>query len=117
MSTDQGFEASEFRCEVMPERDLVRVVPVGELDIATAPVLRHEVEELIDAGFKQLVLDLRETTFMDSTGLAILMHFHEATRRDDMTLSIIPGPPQIEKLLTLTGVADQLTLIRDDPHS
>jgi hypothetical protein len=46
-----------FRCEVMPERDAVKVRPVGELDMDTAPVLDAQMRELRDSGFRRLVLD------------------------------------------------------------
>ena len=52
-------EFEPFRIDVEPERDSVRVAPVGELDIATVEKLRAEVDRLRESGFTDLVLDLR----------------------------------------------------------
>ena len=62
-----------FRVDVHPERDSVRVVPVGELDTATADELQTKLCELREAGFDRVVLDLRELEFLDSTGLRLLV--------------------------------------------
>ena len=47
----QSFETmAAFQVNVEPAREVVRVKPVGELDLATAPVLREQVDELRAAG-------------------------------------------------------------------
>ncbi|HEX5618355.1 MAG TPA: STAS domain-containing protein [Solirubrobacteraceae bacterium] len=46
----------------------------GELDIATVPVVRERLGTLIEAGARRLVVDLRDVSFMDSTGLAAFIH-------------------------------------------
>jgi hypothetical protein len=45
--------------EVEPEREAIRVRPVGSLDMAPTPNLRAQVEELRDAGFRSLIVDAR----------------------------------------------------------
>ena len=66
-------EFEPFRIDVEPERESVRVAPVGELDIATVEKLRAEVDRLREAGFTDLVLDLRGVRFLDSTGLRLVL--------------------------------------------
>jgi anti-anti-sigma factor len=56
---------------VQPERDVVRVCPRGEIDIDTVGAVRSQLDELVGAGFTRVVLDLRDTTFLDSTGLRL----------------------------------------------
>ena len=46
----------------------------GELDMATAPELRTRLTAAIDGGATAIVLDLRPVTFMDSVGLAAVLH-------------------------------------------
>ena len=45
----------------------------GELDIATAPLLEDAFEVAVGSGADRIVLDLRATTFIDSTGLRVLL--------------------------------------------
>jgi anti-anti-sigma factor len=69
-----------FHCEVQPERQAVRVRPVGEVDLATVGVVEAHLAELASAGFKQLTLDLRAVSFLDSTGLRMILQWDASTR-------------------------------------
>jgi len=61
------------------------VVLLGELDMDSAPDLQHVLEELIAGGPPEIVLDLSNLDFMDSSGLAVLIscrqRLHEKGRR------------------------------------
>jgi hypothetical protein len=52
----------------MPERDSVRVVPVGELDLATVPILEARSPELREAGARPVLRGVRGLLFIDSVG-------------------------------------------------
>ena len=47
----------------------VRVRPRGEIDLATVDSIRRHIDQCVAAGNERVVLDLRDVTFMDSTGL------------------------------------------------
>ena len=53
--------------------EIVTVAPEGRLDAFSAPKFREKVQNLLDNGFKYLVLDLSKTPFMDSAGMAALV--------------------------------------------
>jgi anti-sigma B factor antagonist len=98
------------------QRDRATVVSVsGELDLVTTPMLEAELERAGGARAQRLILDLRRVSFMDSTGLSLLVkaqHRADATPRQ---LAVVKGTEQVLRLLKLTGVADRLTLI-DTPE-
>jgi len=96
--------ATPFRVDVHPERDVVRVVPVGELDLATAGVLEHELHELRSAGFDRVVLDLRELTFIDSSGIRVVLAEHRFADTSNHEFSLISGPPAIQRALEICGL-------------
>ena len=100
--------ALPFRVEVHPERDVVRVSPVGELDLTTVGAVDEQIAELRSAGFGHVVLDLRELTFMDTTGLQLVLALDSAARADRLDLSLVQGPPAVERLFDLCGVLDRL---------
>jgi anti-sigma B factor antagonist len=112
VSNADGLEELEpFRIEVEPSRDVVRVVPVGELDLATIDTLRQEVDRLHEAGFNRLVLDLRRLRFMDSTGLRLVLEIDAGSRSDGWDFSLVRGPQAVHRLFEVTNVTDRLDFV------
>jgi anti-anti-sigma factor len=97
-----------FAVDVRPDRRRVIVAPRGELDLATAGDLEAELDALVEAGFHELVLDLRALSFIDSSGLSLIVG---QAGRPDVTLRIIDGPPAVARLFELTGVYDRLRFL------
>jgi anti-sigma B factor antagonist len=91
--------STPFRVDVHAERDIVRVAPVGELDCATVAQLQAQISELRASGFDHLVLDLRGLTFMDSSGVALILDEHLSARRDGREFVLINGAPPIQRVL------------------
>jgi anti-sigma B factor antagonist len=116
-STPGALPPSQFHVDVRPHRDVVQLVPVGELDLATVDELRGQLDELINAGFRRMIVDLRELKFIDSTGLALLVRYYRAAQHDGWQLSIIQGPPQIRRLFELTGLLDTLPFAQLAPDA
>ena len=106
-----------FRCEVVPGHGQVRVIPIGELDLATGSILDRTLRELVASGFDRLVVDLRRLAFMDSSGLRLLLRCDEAARRDGTELSLIAGPPAVQRVFQATGLLDRLTFVDPPPGS
>jgi anti-sigma B factor antagonist len=101
---------NEFNVETSGDEHVTVLTVTGELDLATSPALEAELERA-STGPELVILDLRGVSFMDSTGLSLLVkaqrRAHEARRR----LAVVKGGAQVQRLLTLTGVAERLTLI------
>ena len=108
MSLDPQLHHS-FRCELEPERERVRVRPIGEIDIATAPVVEAHLAQLEAAGFKQVTLDLREVCFLDSTGLRMILEWDARARADGFSFSLVAGPPTVQRLFELTNTTELLS--------
>jgi anti-sigma B factor antagonist len=102
-------ELAPFRCEVVPDRAVVQVRPVGELDLATVPLVDAQLAELWSVGFSSLVLDLREVSFLDSTAVRMLLTWHLNSATDGMVFGVIAGPPTVQHVLEVAGVAERLT--------
>ncbi len=75
----------------------------GELDLATAPRLKKALGEMLRAGFAQLVVDLAQVTFMDSTALGVLIG---ANRSLDVgsRLAIVCTDPNVLRIFELSGL-------------
>jgi anti-sigma B factor antagonist len=98
-----------FRVDVEPERERVRVIPHGELDLATVSELDARIDELRSRGFATIVLDLRQLTFMDSTGLRLLLRLDAEARADGFHFAILECEGPVRRLLELTCVDEQFT--------
>jgi len=55
------------------------------------------------------VLDLRGVTHLDSTGMRLLMKWHQRSADDGIVFAVIPGPPVVQRALEAAGLADRLT--------
>ena len=97
-----------FHVDVKPERDQVTVAPRGELDMATVGVVDRELRRLHETGFATIVLDLGGLSFMDSSGLHLVMRWAAEASRDSFRFELEPGQPQVQRLFELTAVKDEL---------
>jgi anti-sigma B factor antagonist len=103
--------AVEFRVDVVPEPGGVRLCPVGEIDIATIGRLRESLDEAVAAGADRLVLDLRGTTFLDSTGLHFAVGAQAWALQNGAEFSIIPGPPAVQRTFDLARLTAELPFV------
>ena len=102
-----------FRVDVEPERDVVRICPVGELDLATVDEVRGRIEELKAAGVRRVVLDLRGVTFMDSTGVWLALQENASARADGWDFTLIDGRPEVARVVELAGVRERLPFVSE----
>jgi anti-sigma B factor antagonist len=100
-----------FECRVVPDRDAAHVKPVGELDIATIGVVDERLRELRSAGFSTLVLDVGSITFIDSTGIHLLVRWSQEASQDGFAFSLAGRSEPVERVLSLTGLRDRLAFL------
>lgn len=100
--------------EIGHEKDRVVLSLRGELDLASAPLLQSEIESSQITTATTVVLDLQELTFIDSTGLRVLLRAHERSRESGQEFAVTRGSQQVQRLLSITGVDSHLRII-DSP--
>jgi anti-anti-sigma factor len=84
----------------------------GELDVSTVADVRGAVDPLLaDATVHDVVLDLRELTFMDSSGVRLLLAIELETRGDGHALALVAGPPEVHRVLEITRLAQRFRYI------
>ena len=86
----------------------------GELDLVTAPDLEDTVAALCLEGAGELVLDMRQVAFIDSSGLRTVLASVDMCRLHRCELMILPGRGACRRLFELTGVIDDLPLSEAD---
>ena len=83
-------------------RTVVQVV--GEIDVYTAPQLRERLDQEIEAGRHDLVVDLSGVSFMDSTGLGVLVGRLKQIRLNDGSMKLVCAHDRVLKVFVITGL-------------
>lgn len=93
---------------VVGGRTVVQVV--GEIDVYTAPQLRERLDREIEAGRYDLVVDLSDVTFMDSTGLGVLVGRLKQIRLGDGSMRLVCTSDRVLKVFVITGLDKVFTI-------
>src|SRR5699024_6056791 len=87
------------------DRSPYRIIEVGgEIDVYTAPSLREAVVEAVDKGHVQLIIDVENVDFLDSTGLGVLVGALKRVRSEDGSLDIVCTHARLLKIFEITGL-------------
>jgi anti-sigma B factor antagonist len=78
----------------------------GEVDVYTSPLLQERLVEVLRDGSPKIVLDLSGVTFLDSTGLGVLITGLKRCRSADGDLVLVTAQPNVLKVLEITGLND-----------
>jgi anti-sigma B factor antagonist len=97
------------------ERDGIPTLRVaGEIDIGSVGPLEAAVAREEERAPELLVIDLREVTFMDSTGLNLLVTAHKRARERGGNVRVLYSPGSIDRFFQLLGIQHFLDVTRDD---
>jgi anti-sigma B factor antagonist len=106
---DAGFDVA-----TQPDAEGATLTVSGEIDVATSPTLRRELHAILDAGASHVVIDLSATTFIDSSGLGVLVgalkRLREANGNGHQTLVLTGLQPAVRKVFEITGLNTLFTI-------
>ncbi len=83
----------------------------GEIDLFTAPELKQVLAESIEAGRIRIIVDLTETTFLDSTALGVLIGAVKRLRSRHGALAMVNVDENIAKTFEITGLDQIFTIV------
>ena len=87
---------------VRPDGPYPVLVVAGEIDVFTAPLFKQAVVNLVAEGHRHLFLDMREVSFMDSSGFGALLGATKRLRPEGGSLNLIGCNKTIQRMLHLT---------------
>jgi anti-anti-sigma factor len=101
----------DFRCGVVPAPGMVTVCVAGDVDMATAPDVREALQR---AGESEgdIVLDLARCTFLDSSGLAVIVEANRQTRAAGRRFALRAPGSRVMQLLDVTNLRDEIEVER-----
>lgn len=79
----------------------------GELDVSCAENLKRELNEKIDEKISDVVLDMSDLQYIDSTGVGIIVGIMKRLKAEDKKISIKNPKSNVKKIFSITGL-DQL---------
>jgi anti-anti-sigma factor len=97
-------ELGQLKMRSEREGEIHTICLIGELDLATADDVEAELKRVETTDASAIVLDLSELTFMDSTGVRLLVTAHARSRADADRLTLLRGRPAVQRVMELSGV-------------
>ncbi len=95
--------------QVGDDRTLVTLS--GELDASTATLLYDQLSDLEMQDVEHVVLDLAKVSFMDSTGLSVIVTEHKRLQHSGGSLTIFAPPSSVRRLFEITGLDAILDIV------
>ena len=84
--------------------DTVVVVLTGEVDLYTAPQLEHELKRAVEESAEHIVVDMTQTTFIDSTTLGVLVGCLKRLTPSGRRLALVIADTSIRRVFDITGL-------------
>jgi len=82
----------------------VLVTATGEIDSTSSPVLRQRLDAVLDGGVRELCVDLRGVTFLDSAGLCVLAAAHRRSVGLGVRMRVLASSRAVIRPLEITGL-------------
>jgi anti-sigma B factor antagonist len=107
-----------LEAETVEEQGLVRLLLRGELDLSTANKAEEELRRAESTEPALLVLDLSGLTFLDSTGLRLIVTADRRARDEGRRLAVVKGPETVQRVFTITRLDERLEMLEQgaDPN-
>ena len=103
-------DAANFRVDTTPGDGRADLVVAGEIDIATAPLLRSDLHRIIQSGVSEVTIDMAGVDFIDSAGLGVLIGAVGRLRERGGRLVLRHLQPAPRKVIDITGLQDVFEL-------
>jgi anti-sigma B factor antagonist len=110
MPDPQAVAGPSLEVQVAEDADTTRLIFRGELDLVSAAEVKEHLERAMRDGVAQVVVDLCELTFVDSTGIALFV----MAKREDAQGRLRFHPSNtaaVRRVLAVTGVDEALGLV------
>ena len=99
--------------ETKQGQGLVRLVLRGELDLSTVDKVESELATLEAGDERLVVLDLTGLTFLDSTGLRLMVTADQRAQKDGRRFVIVKGPETVQRVFSITKLDETLEMVDD----
>jgi len=89
------------------------IVLTGELDLSTVDKVEHELQRIEGERPGTVVLDLSRLTFLDSSGLRLIVSADQRARQANGRFVVVRGPDTVQRVFSITHLDEQIELVDD----
>jgi len=82
----------------------------GEIDVYTAPKLKEKIIPLTEQEGNKVKIDLKNTYYLDSTGLGVFISAYKSTKKNNSELRLIHVQDRVLRLFKVTGLHEIMNL-------
>ena len=82
----------------------------GEIDIQTSPLLQEQLTKVLETGVSSVSVDLSDVSFLDSTGLSVLIAGLKRCQEAGGELHLVAPRPNVLRVLEITGLTESFHL-------
>lgn len=107
-------DRDDFICEVAHGAERATISLSGELDMSNVGEVEGPLSDVTRLGFREVVVDLRRLTFLDSSGIALLVRWQRLAHADGFRFGVVLGDERVRRPLEITGVLALLD-VREPP--
>jgi anti-sigma B factor antagonist len=104
----------DLTTHIVPGADFVTLRVAGEIDLHTAPTLREAALAALRQHGTTLRLDLTDVTFMDSTGIEVLLATRRRAELEGGSLTLCHLTPAVRRIIEVTGLDRLFTIVSDE---
>jgi anti-sigma B factor antagonist len=105
VTLDRSSTGAALTATVQPALDgTIRVDVAGCVDLSTADILTRALTKALDERPMAVVVNLKDLTFMDSTGVNALMNAHRRARAESAVVTVVNSPPVVVHILRVLGI-------------
>jgi len=103
-----------FSVEIAQRDGGIEAALSGEIDLSTVEELQERLETALEDDPRLIVLDLRQVSFLDSSGLRLILRLNKRQEDNDGRLVLVRGGRRVARVLEITGADRELEQV-DDP--
>jgi anti-anti-sigma factor len=100
----------EFQIRVEQDGPAARLHLTGEMDVACRGPFADAVQQCLGYGTTDMLLDLTELSFIDSSGLRMLIELWDKSRHNGLEISILQGTGQVRRTMEIAGLDNFLPI-------
>jgi anti-sigma B factor antagonist len=108
--SSNGVPAPRFEVGISRREDSLLVSVSGEFDLDATREFKLAMSELAVEGLRSVEIDLRKVTFIDSSGLRMLVEVVQVARERDLAVRIVRGGSPVDRVFQLSGLDKVLPL-------
>jgi anti-anti-sigma factor len=113
----QFAEQQPFQLHVNPRGKTALMQVAGEFDLSAKKKFEAALAEVASTKPDEVILDLRDVSFIDSTGLRMILEAWNQSRRAGFDFAVLQASGQVERIFRETGLDQALPIIEGVPAS